>query len=252
MKPEIVIGRVMHRRHYPMVHQFIYPTYFLRFSVDEIAQLGNRWLSIDKWNLFSFHNRDHGKRDGSSLAIWIRQLLADNGITTANGDIVLHTYPRILGYVINPVSFWFYHDQAGDVRAILCEVNNTFNEHHSYLLSHPDQRAIVEHEWLQCHKQFHVSPFFTVAGEYQFRFRWQDERYVFQINHHLNEEKLLSTTLSGVKYDLSANKLIKLFFSHAWMTLAVIIRIHLQAWQLWHKGAKFHHKPQPPQEEISR
>ncbi|NOT17778.1 MAG: DUF1365 domain-containing protein [Sulfuriferula sp.] len=252
MKPEICIGHIMHRRHLPVVHQFTYPTYFLRFAIDDISQLKNRWLSIDSWNLFSFYHRDHGARDGSNLAIWIRQLLNENHIQKANGKIILHTYPRILGYVFNPVSFWFCHDTEGNVRAILCEVNNTFNEHHSYLLAHEDERPIAESDWLACRKQFHVSPFFAVDGSYQFRFRWTGNHCQFQIDHHQHSNKLLSTTLSGNKQVLTAKILMKLFFTHAWMTFAVIARIHLQAWQIWRKGVKFHTKPTPPDKEISR
>jgi hypothetical protein len=252
MKTEICIGQIMHVRHLPVVHQFTYPTYFLRFSVDALVALQNRWLSVDRWNLFSFYQRDHGARDGTDIATWIRQLLKNNGIQDANGEIILHTYPRILGYVFNPVSFWFCHDTQGQVRAILCEVNNTFNEHHSYLLAHDDHRPIIENELLQCRKQFHVSPFFEVAGEYQFKFSWSNNHCRFQINHHDNEDKLLSTLLSGNKHALSSKLLLRLFFTHAWMTFAVIARIHLQAWKLWRKGVRFHPKPTPPDKEISR
>ena len=252
MKAELCIGQIMHRRLQPMQHQFSYPTYFLRFSVDHIAALKNRWLSLNRFNLFSFHNCDHGARDGSALNVWVRQLLAQHNITLADGDILLHTYPRVLGYVFNPVSFWFCHDKNGGVRAIVCEVNNTFGEHHTYLLAHPDQRPIVEGETLQCRKVFHVSPFFEVSGDYQFAFHWQGERCLFRIDHLEADTLLLNTALSGVKHPLTAGRLLQLFFRNAWMTLAVIARIHLQALRLWRKGAQFHPKPHPPVEEISR
>jgi hypothetical protein len=252
MKPELVIGQIMHRRRLPMQHQFVYPTYFLRFSIDHIAALKNRWLSLNRFNLFSFHNRDHGAHDGSALNVWVRQLLAQHNITLADGDILLHTYPRVLGYVFNPVSFWFCQDKQGGVRAIVCEVNNTFGEHHTYLLAHPDQRPIVEGETLQCRKVFHVSPFFEVSGDYRFAFHWQGERCLFRIDHLEADQVLLNTALSGIKHPLSSKLLLRLFFRNAWMTLAVIARIHLQALRLWRKGAQFHSKPHPPVEEISR
>jgi DUF1365 family protein len=252
MKPELCIGQIMHRRLRPMSHQFTYPTYFLRFSVDHIAALENRWLSLNRFNLFSFYNRDHGARDGSELSAWVRQLLAQHNINQADGDIVLHTYPRVLGYVFNPVSFWFCHGRDGRVHAIVCEVNNTFGEHHIYLLAHPDQRSIIEGETLQCRKVFHVSPFLEVSGDYQFAFNWEGERCLFRIDHLQADKVLLNTALSGIKRPLTSRLLLRLFFRNAWMTLAVIARIHLQALRLWLKGAQFHSKPTPPIEETSR
>ena len=252
MKPEMCVGHILHKRMQPTQHAFTYPTYFLRFSLAEKAALKSRWLSLNRFNLFSFYDSDHGARDGSDPEIWVRQVLADNAITNVDGDILLHTYPRVLGYVFNPVSFWFCHDLRGEVLAVVCEVNNTFGEHHVYLLAHPDQRPISEGETLQCRKVFHVSPFFEVSGDYHFSFKWHGKRCVFRIDHYDADILLLNTVLSGVRQPISSALLLRLFLRHAWMTLAVIIRIHLQAWRLWRKGMPFHSKPHPPVQEISR
>ena len=85
------------------------------------------------------------------------------------------TMPRMLGYVFNPVSFWFCRDRSGALRAVLCEVNNTFGESHCYLVHHDDLRPIEPDAWLDGRKAFHVSPFLPVEGGYRFRFRL-DER----------------------------------------------------------------------------
>ena len=65
------------------------------------------------------------------------------GRSHANRHLVLYAFPRMLGYVFNPISFWLCHDAAGAVRAVLCEVRNTFGEQHNYLLAHPDGRALA-------------------------------------------------------------------------------------------------------------
>jgi uncharacterized protein len=137
MTPEICFGGVMHARLRPRRNVFRYRVFFMRLPLSRLGRLRNFFFSINRWNLFSFHYADHGARDGSSPERWIRRLLASEGIENADGEVVLQTFPRVLGYVFNPVSFWLCHDRDGGLRAILCEVNNTFGEHHNYLLTHP-------------------------------------------------------------------------------------------------------------------
>ena len=99
------------------------------------------------------------------------RLLASESVD-ADGEVVLHAFPRMLGYVFNPVSFWVCHDREGRVRAVLCEVCNTFGEQHNYLLAHPDGRPLVSGETLRARKVLHVSPFCEVKGGYRFRFHF--------------------------------------------------------------------------------
>src|SRR3982074_1008899 len=89
---------------------------------------------------------------------------------SADGEIVLYAFPRMLGYVFNPVSFWVCHDTSGNVRAVLAEVHNTFGETHHYLLADENGRALVSGETLSARKALHVSPFCAVQGHYAFRF----------------------------------------------------------------------------------
>lgn len=250
--PEICVGHVTHVRHAPRKHAFQYPTYFLKFSVDDVAQLESRWLSLNRFNLFSFYVQDHAESSVRDLGAWARDILSKEGISTANGQIILYTYPRVLGYVFNPVSFWLCYDQEEQVRAVLCEVNNTFHERHIYLLSHTDQRPIVENETMRCEKVFHVSPFFAVEGEYEFQFQWQLNECRFAIKHSKEGVNMLTTALVGEQSALNNQVLLRLFFKYWWMTFAVIVRIHLQALQLWAKGVTFHKKPLPPTQKVSR
>ena len=167
MSAELLTGHVMHRRLRPVAHHFAYRVFFLRLPLTRLEDAG---IAVNRPGLCSFHYRDHGARDGSHPLAWIRQLLAREGIE-ADGEVWLHCFPRVLGYVFNPVSFWFCEDRNGRLQAVLAEVNNTFGEHHSYLLAHPDRRPIETGDALSARKAFHVSPFCEVEGGYAFQFR---------------------------------------------------------------------------------
>src|SRR5512143_2619171 len=114
--PALVAGTVMHRRTRPVVNAFTYPAFCLRLPLSRLAELAGSSVRWNRPGAVSFHERDHGPRDGSSLATWMRDLLAREGIA-ADGEIVLHAFPRMLGYVFNPVAFWVCHDVQGAVRA---------------------------------------------------------------------------------------------------------------------------------------
>jgi DUF1365 family protein len=253
MSPSIVFGEVMHRRLRPAAHRFVYPVYFLRLPLSQLTRSRSAWgglLSINRWNLLSLHYADHG--DGGDPLAWIRALLAREGISAADGEVVLQAFPRVLGYVFNPVSFWFCHDRAGALRAVLAEVNNTFGERHSYLLAHPDQRAIAEGEQLETRKVFHVSPFCSVRGGYRFRFLHREDRTLARIDYADEQGDLLHTSVSGRARPLSAASLARAFFGYPLMTLGVVARIHYQALKLWAKRVPFFSKPIPPVEEVTR
>jgi hypothetical protein len=252
MSALLVFGEVMHARLRPRVNRFRYPVFALRFALDRLQALPGPLLAVDRWNLFSIHRRDHGARDGSDLLPWIRDLLAREGLHAADGEVWLQTFPRVLGYVFNPVSFWFCHDRGGALRAVLCEVNNTFGERHNYLVAHPDQRPILPGDTLCARKVFHVSPFCALEGHYRFRFAVDSHACEVRIDYRDRQAPLLVTALRGASRPLTTGGLARAFVRYPWMTLAVIARIHWQALRLWAKGVPFFHKPPVPAQETSR
>lgn len=252
---EICTGRVMHKRVKPVVHQFSYGVFFIRVPLSRLAQLANRWFSLNRFNLLSFHERDHGPLDGTSLDAWARTLLAREGLRTCDGEIVLQAFPRLLGYVFNPISIWYCHDREGNLRAALAEVRNTFGEHHNYLVAHSDERPITPGDWLMAKKVFHVSPFCEVKGHYRFRFEQDGERAFAQIDYFdgtNDTDKLLVTTVYGAPSPLNASSALGAFFAHPLMTFGVVARIHWQALKLWLKRVPFWSKPEPPAIETTR
>jgi DUF1365 family protein len=256
---ELCTGRVFHKRFRPVEHQFSYAVFFLRLPLSQLESLGNRWLSRDRFNLLSFTTRDYGPRDGTNLETWMRDLLYREAIDTADGEIVLQTFPRLLGYVFNPISVWYCFDRHGQLRAALAEVRNTFGESHNYLVAHEDQRPIQAGDWLMSRKVFHVSPFCEVKGHYRFRFEQTAGRAFAQIDYFDSSDasthesgKLIVTTLQGIPEPLSAPAALRAFLSHPLMTFGVVARIHWHALKLWLKKVPFFTKPAPPSLETTR
>lgn len=246
--PLLGTGVVRHRRLKPRSHAFEYPSYFLMLPMRSLRQAPSATLARNRWSLLSFHDRDHG--DGRADALqWLDELLASEGLADANGEVWLHTYPRVLGYAFKPVSFWHCQRADGSLAAIVVEVNNTFGERHCYLLSGPELAYGRE---LSARKVFHVSPFCAVQGHYRFRFMHTGERTVARIDHDDDAGPLLQTSVSGRLRILTPATARAAFFSMPLMTLGVIARIHWQAARLWFKRVPFFSKPAPPQAFISR
>ena len=252
LQPAVCFGAVMHERHVQAHNRFVYPSAFLRLPLGRLDQVRAPLLGIERANLFSFRSRDHGARDGSPLLPWIRALLNERGLAAAcDGEIVLQTMPRILGFVFNPVSFWFCHDHAGGLRAVLAEVNNTFGERHNYLLHHADLRPIGAGDELRASKRFHVSPFFPVRGEYRFRFEQRGAVHAVSIELWDGGERQLSTRLAGRAEAVGGASMAKWLARQPFMTLGVVARIHWQALRLALRRVSFFRKPAPPIEETT-
>ncbi len=249
----LIQGEIVHARRRPVGNAFRYPGFCLRLPLSQLAQLPARGISYNRGGVISFHDRDHGARDGSSLEQWIGELLAAERVS-ADGEIVLYTFPRMLGYVFNPVSFWVCHDRDGRVRAVLCEVCNTFGERHNYLLAHPDGRALRSGETLGVRKMFHVSPFCEAKGRYAFRFHFAARRWLARIDYFDDHtpEPLLETWISGQALPMEPRSVRGLLWRYRLFTLFVLARIHWQALKLWCKRAPFFPKPQPPLDPTTR
>ncbi|MCK6373402.1 MAG: DUF1365 domain-containing protein [Zoogloea sp.] len=236
--PEIFLGHVMHRRLRPALHAFVYPVFFVRLPLRRLESARRAIFGIERANLLGFRNADHGPRDGSPLLPWIEALLRARGLP-ADGEIVLQTFPRALGYVFNPVSFWFCHDRAGQLVAVLAEVNNTFGGCHAYLLHHPDGAPICDADEFGADKVFHVSPFNRVEGGYRFRFQLGRSVQAVHIDYDDAEGELLATAISGRPRAWSTRALAAALARMPFLTLGVIARIHWQALRLWWKGVPF-------------
>lgn len=249
----VCLGRVMHRRMRPAANGFDYPVFFLKLRLSELERLGSGMFGINRWRPLSLQFRDYGARDGSDPRLWLQQLLQQTGMASVcDGEHELHTFPRVLGFVFNPVNFWLCRDTQGQLRVLLAEVNNTFGETHLYLLSAPDHAPIGPNQPLLCRKLFHVSPFCRVEGEYHFRVCDDAAICRVAIDYHDNAGLLLKTAVWGKPLAFTAANLRRALLAHPLMTLAVVARIHWQALRLLFKRVPFVSKPVPPIETLSR
>ena len=254
MKPfasALYVGRVMHRRLRPRRHEFAYRGFWFVFDLDEIdaLTLRLRLFSRNRFNLFSFHDRDYGDRTGAPLRPQVERHMAAAGLVPEGGAIRLLTLPRILGYVFNPLSVFFISDAAGGLRAILWEVSNTFGERHAYLIPvvDPDSRAIRQ----SCAKQLHVSPFLAMDMSYQFRVAPPAARTLVSIIAADPEGALLVAAMNGERRELGDRALLRAFARVPFMTLKAIVAIHWEALRLWLKGMVFRPSPAPPEGAVT-
>lgn len=261
-QPLIGFGSVRHARLRPAIHAFAYPTYFLMLPMRSLRRDAAPALARNRFGLVAFHDADHGDGRGDALA-WLDELLAGEGVNDARGEVWLQTYPRVLGYVFKPVSFWYAHRDDGSLAAIVVEVNNTFGERHCYLLRGD---GLAWGRELTAAKVFHVSPFCAIEGRYRFRFLRRAhpaagalrrhpeaiEQLIARIDHDDRDGPLLQTSVSGTLRPLTAASVRRAFWGMPLMSFGVIARIHWQALRLWLKRVPFFTKPLAPRAFISR
>lgn len=226
----------MHRRITPRHHRFKYRVFAMLLDLDELPAL-DRKLSLFAYNrggLFSFQDRDHG--DGRPVKAWLDDLLTHAGIAAGGRRRVL-CYPRILGYVFNPLSVWFCYDELGALKAIIYEVHNTYDERHAYVLPVGADEKLVRHG---CPKQFYVSPFLSRDCRYQFRIRPPGEDIAVTIHEEEAGRPILNASFAGARKTLTDRALLRMALRYPLMTLKVVLAIHYEAVRLMLKGVRRH------------
>ena len=230
-------GEVVHTRFKPVKHVLKYKTFSLLIDLDEIEILDkeNFIFSFNKFNIFSFSNKDHGDRDGGNLRDWVTKNLKKYNINFKVTKIKLLCFPRIFGYVFNPLSIFYCYNENNELRAILYEVKNTFNEQHTYIFPVQKNEKIITQT---CNKKFYVSPFMEMETAYNFRLAEPKETLSIFIKQTDDKGMLLSACQIGKKEQISTKKLVQNFFKHPMMTIKIMMAIHFEALRLWKKGVK--------------
>ena len=229
-------GIIKHQRFTPIKHSLNYNTFSLFVDLDEIESLTKNIsiFSLNKFNIFSFYNVDHGARDGSLLKDWVLKNIKKFNISNNITKIKLLCYPRIFGYVFNPLSI-FYCYENNDLRAIFYEVKNTFNDQHTYIFKVNDNKKIEQ----KCKKKFYVSPFMDMETYYNFKLLDPKEKLSIFIKQTDGQETVLTATQTGDKKEFSFKQLLINFFKYPLMTIKIISSIHYEAFFLWKKGAMY-------------
>ena len=233
----IYIGSVIHKRFKPKKHFFKYKVFSLFLDLDEINELDEKipFFSRNKFNILSFFDKDHGYRDGSSIKDWLIEILQKKNISTRSIKIKILCYPRIFGYVFNPLSIFFIYDADSNPIAILYEVKNTFGEQHTYVFKIDIKNKQISNN---CKKKFFVSPFMDLESKYFFKVLIPNERLSVIIDQRDKEGKLLFASQDGERVKLSSKNLLISYLKHPLMTLKIISAIHYEALKLWIKGIK--------------
>jgi len=259
--------RVLHARFAPKAHRFLYRIFLFAIDLDELPELHRRlpWFSHNRANLYSFRDRDflpvteplhpsasdplcHVLRDKApGLKARVVSYLADRGVDLTGGRVVLVTLPRVLGFLFNPVSFYFCYDRHGACVAALSEVTNTFREVKPFFLGPKTQANGVFR--LRVTKHFYVSPFSDVDVEFDFILRPPSDRLAIQIDDYTGDRRMLTSTLTGPARTLTAARLAWYTVKYPLLTLRIIGLIHWHALLLWVKRLKWYPKAARPADQ---
>lgn len=233
----LYVGGVVHQRLRPRRHRLEQRAFWLLLDLAELDGLDGRLtlFSRNRWNLFSFFDRDHGDGSGQSLRAQVEARLAAIGVDLAGGAIRLLTMPRVFGYVFNPISVYYCHGADGRLAALSYEVTSTFGERRWYDLAvsagGPDSLFRQS-----CAKTLYVSPFLDMDMRYRFRGRAPGEKVALTVGCNDAGGPVLTASLRGDRRPLADGALARAALAFPLMTWKVVAAIHWEAIRLWLKG----------------
>lgn len=236
VRSALYAGEVVHERLRPKKHRLKYRVFSMLVDLDELPLL-DRSVKLFGYNraaVFSFYDRDHGSAGEMTLRQWVEKLLGEAGIELGGGSVRVLCYPRMFGYVFNPLTVFFCYTADEKLLAILYEVSNTYGEKHTYIVPVAESGSAVIRQ--ACNKSFFVSPFVPMSCRYNFRLLAPCDRIVVSISQSDGDGALLSAVFSGKRRDLNDATLASMLVRYPLMTIKVIAGIHFEALRLWLKG----------------
>lgn len=238
-KTTLLKAKVWHLREEPKHNKFTYSVYYLSRRLRAKEKSKPALLSFNRFNVLSLYNKDLGKKDGTSWLPWAQGEFEKAGVRVADtDDIEVITHPRLFGYAFNPITFWVLLSEYEEIKAVLCEVHNTFGDDHNYVLAHQDGKTIQPEDIFTAPKELYVSPFNTMEGYYTFSFKRSEKEFKTDIVYYSGEKFVLKTAMSGVYTPLTSPKILGVVFSYPLMTVMVVVRIHWQALKLYAKRVR--------------
>jgi DUF1365 family protein len=231
-------GPVVHERVRPKRHRLRYNVFMLLLDLDELPELDRQYplFGYNRRAPLAFLDRDHGPTTGDPLRPWVEDRLREAGLTPDGGAIRLLCYPRIFGYVFNPISVYFCYRRDGALAAVLYEVCNTFRERHTYVIPvDRSDRAVLRQS---CEKSLYVSPFIGMDAVYHFRIVPPGDGVNVVIRQDDDDGLLLAASFRGERTPLTLRALAGCLFRFPMMTLKIMAAIHWEAMLLWLKGCR--------------
>lgn len=249
VNPAVVFAdaKVFHARLRPHGLSFRYSVLAIYVDIDRTGDRqriplfgfgGIRFLGFDR--------RDHGPRDGTPLRSYIDRLHQDTGLERPE-RVTLVCFPRIFGFVFNPISTYIGTDVLGRATSVVYEVRNTFGEHHTYLLPlvQAADGAIGPHE---CDKLFYVSPFMDMPMRYRFRlYPPRAGEFALKIIERDRQGVVLTALMQATAFEATAPALLARLVKTPLLGLKVMVAIHWQALRLWLRGHRIRARPHPPE-----
>ena len=237
-------GWVRHRRFEPVEHNFRYPLFLMYLDLDELPELfdGSPGWSARGRSLARFRRSDYLGDPQRPLREEVLDLLEDRTGRRPGGPVRMLTQMRQFGFAFNPVSFYYCFATAGErVDAVVAEVTNTpWGERHAYVLERDGEGAVLADRQP---KQFHVSPFLAMDGDYEWRVSEPGDALQVHIENRSDSKPVFDATLSLQRRELAPKLMRRLLVRYPAASLAVVARIYLQALRLKLKGVP--HYPHP-------
>ena len=240
-------GWVRHRRYEPVRHGFRYPLFLMYLDLEELPQLfdGSLAWSARRPALARFRRSDYLGDPAKPLREEVLDLLERRTGRRPGGPVRLLTQLRQYGFSFNPVSFYFCFEPGGEkVQAVVAEVTNTpWGERHAYVLERDGDGPVLSE---RLPKEFHVSPFLAMDGDYEWRVSEPNGSLQVHIANRRDEEPVFDATLSLQRRELRPATMRRLLLRYPAASLAVLGRIYLQALRLKLKGVRHYPHPEPP------
>ncbi len=189
----LALGIVWHKRYTPKLHEFNYKLNSWLIDIDNYDQLAinNKWISIDKFNLYTFDTTKYLRGHSGSISDKVRSKLLELGakLDLCNKIFFLGQLKN-LGLYFSPLNLYICYSNDNVCRYVLAEVSNTpWNERHYYLIDLAQPELIIA-------KKFHVSPFWNINQAYHWQFDIKPERMYFQIDNYQQQQKVFSAGYS--------------------------------------------------------